>query len=140
MHIGQTTRMIPNWQERWIPSPFGRGGRMESYKAGMRPQILERYECDHCHSIHDVIGVASEPFYCDCQKLISIETPDGYRVEHHGSSGRWYPSASGVKTLPDALTIARKIKSDGYGARIVRESDNSVVVDAPWQVELPIAV
>jgi hypothetical protein len=83
-HNGQTTRMIPDWQQRWTPSIFGRGaGTMTSYIAGQKAQTLESYTCDHCAQVHNVIGLATEPFFCDCNRLISIEPTDINSVIPH---------------------------------------------------------
>jgi hypothetical protein len=58
-----------------------------------------------------------------------------FTVQHHGTSGRWYPAADNVATMFDALSIAERLKQDGYGARILRE-DKSVAMDASWQTEV----
>jgi hypothetical protein len=36
-----------------------------------------------------------------------------------------------------ALGHARQIKAEGYGVRIVDETNDAVVINAPWQEELP---
>lgn len=60
-----------------------------------------------------------------------------YHIEHHGSSGTWRPTRHAPQAdLQAALDLANGIKAAGYGVRIVRE-DGEVVVDAPWQVEVP---
>jgi hypothetical protein len=59
-----------------------------------------------------------------------------YRVDHHGTSGTWYPSCSGLKTLLAAFNVAQSIKSDSYGVRIVDDRER-VILSAPWQIELP---
>ena len=56
-----------------------------------------------------------------------------YKVEHHGTSGRWYPIQDDIRTMHDALQLCQKIKREGYGVRVVRESDGSVAMNAPWQ-------
>lgn len=72
MYAGPIYRTIPVWSQRWVDGPF-RGGRMESYKSGTQQQRLERYICDKCGTVHDVIGMASEPFFCRENHLIAIE-------------------------------------------------------------------
>lgn len=63
-----------------------------------------------------------------------------YKVEHHGTSGKWYPIEGGIRTMYDALRLAETIKADGYGVRIIREADGSVAVNAPWQEVLDWSV
>lgn len=58
-----------------------------------------------------------------------------YRVDHHGSSGTWRESTY-CETLVDAMDEARRIKGDGYGARVVDELKNVVVCNAEWQSEV----
>lgn len=55
-----------------------------------------------------------------------------YRVDHHGSSGTWRESAH-HETLSAAMDEARRIKADGYGARVVDELKSVVVCNAEWQ-------
>jgi hypothetical protein len=63
----------------------------------------------------------------------TMQAIDTYRVDHHGTSGTWYPIESGIVTMFDALTLAETLKADGYGARVVRERDGSIAMSAPWQ-------
>lgn len=73
MYLGIENEAIPLWRERWIDSPFGRGGRMESYRAGTTTRELHVYQCA-CGRISKVIGRAEERFFCGaCNQLINIE-------------------------------------------------------------------
>lgn len=63
-----------------------------------------------------------------------------FKIEHHGTSGRWYPTREDkVPTMFEALIVCEAIKRDGYGARIVRE-DGSVAMDASWQTPVDWSV
>lgn len=55
-----------------------------------------------------------------------------YTVEHHGVRGFWYKLSDSFSTMYDALTMCEQLKSEGYGARIVRV-DGTVAMDASWQ-------
>ncbi len=59
-----------------------------------------------------------------------------YKVEHHGTSGRWYASEDGIRTMYDALRLCETLKAEGYGVRVVRENDGSVAMNAPWQIAI----
>ena len=73
MYLGTQIKMVPVWSQRWIDGPF-RGGRMESYRAGMATRETHLYRCDHCgRETAGQIFKADEPFYCHCQRLISIK-------------------------------------------------------------------
>jgi hypothetical protein len=62
------------YSERWIE-----GLGVQSYCLGTRKVEREQYACDHCGYVATVIGKASEPFFCNCQRLISI-APRGWAV------------------------------------------------------------
>ena len=55
-----------------------------------------------------------------------------YILEHHGTSGRWYPIDDRIPSMFDALTLAEDIHAEGYGVRVVRD-DGSVAMSAPNQ-------
>lgn len=56
-----------------------------------------------------------------------------YAVSHHGTSGRWHAAHKYFATLSEAMEECRRIKADGYGARVVDELKNVVVCNAEWQ-------
>lgn len=72
MFIGTIQETIPLWSQRWKQGPFVRGGVMEAYRAGTTQRTLHGYRCEHCGNEHHVIGQATEPFFCDCHRLIGI--------------------------------------------------------------------
>ena len=62
MFIETTTETIPLWSQRWVPSPFGRGGYMQDYKVGTQDKEFNVYRCDHCNREARIVGRAEEPF------------------------------------------------------------------------------
>lgn len=55
-----------------------------------------------------------------------------YKVEHHGSSGRWYGSDDEFATMAAALKEAARINNEGYGVQILR-ADGSVAMSTKGQ-------
>jgi hypothetical protein len=69
MHIGSITREIKTFRPKYLPGI----GDLPSI-AGFALQTLERYQCEHCEKIHEVLGLATEPFYCsNCNHLIEVK-------------------------------------------------------------------
>ena len=44
---------------------------------GVATRELERYGCEHCGHVHEVLGKATEPFYCSrcVVRLVGIDRP-----------------------------------------------------------------
>lgn len=73
MFVGTVSETIPVWSQRWKDSPFGRGGHMEDYRVGTTQRVLHVYRCETCNRESQVIGQATEPFFCNCGRLIGID-------------------------------------------------------------------
>lgn len=61
-------------------------------------------------------------------------------VESHGTSGRWHSIQRTFETILDALNYADAIKRNGFGVRIVRVEDESIAMNAPWQIPIDWSV
>ena len=61
-----------------------------------------------------------------------------FTLEQHGTSGRWRPMNAEHPTLSIAINVAKAIKADGYGVRILR--DGKVWASAPWQDSIEFAI
>ena len=68
MYLGETTDTIPLWVDEWRP-PFGTLSR----KIGEKKVPLFNYRCDHCGKEYGFWSKAPEPFFCTCNKLVSVE-------------------------------------------------------------------
>jgi len=71
MFLGDALERIPQWAERTVPGPFG--WRTESYRAGTVTRTLRKYQCEACNRVYRVLTTPTEPFFCDCQRLIGID-------------------------------------------------------------------
>lgn len=71
MFLGDEIERIPQWGERWESGPFG--GRTVTYRAGTTTRTLHAYQCEACGRVFRVLTRPTEPFFCDCQRLIGIE-------------------------------------------------------------------
>ena len=62
-----------------------------------------------------------------------------YKVEHHGSSGKWYPCNGEFKTIEHVIARCRVIKGEGYGVRAFAP-DGTLVINAPWQEDIDVSL
>lgn len=70
MYLGEESEPIPVWGERTVQGPFG--WLTQSYRAGTAHRTLHVYRCEVCDRTFKVIVKATEPFYCDCQRLVGV--------------------------------------------------------------------
>jgi hypothetical protein len=74
MYLGNVTKQEKRYGTRWHVY-FGD----VPYCLGVVDQEYQRFECDSCGQVFDCLSLdgslPSEPFFCNCQRLIAIASP-----------------------------------------------------------------
>lgn len=74
MYLGSVVVDLPAYRDKWISLTGSGRGSVVSVRSGTFQQTFERYECEKCGYVAQVLGKAEEKFYCrDCQTLIGID-------------------------------------------------------------------
>lgn len=79
MYFGTVTVREKQWATRFVQG-IGRYGRDESYCVGVVQVERHAYRCDQCGRQFNVVVKADEPFFCDCNSLISIAAQSEQQV------------------------------------------------------------
>lgn len=112
MYLGPITTDQTTYRDVFHPS-FGTLRTV----AGVQRQTHERYQCDHCGRLYDVLGLATEPFYCaDDNTLISMTKASARAPRYHVSyalSARDNGHCVSFTDQAQADTCAHELRAQG---------------------------